>query len=257
MTHIQTCGYFIHCYGAIFLHDGFNCCSDLWCHYWVCLTGSRRVCYRTIAVHELPSPPYTCRSDRHASPYWTFICWWISMGFTSSLLKKRMTERCSSLVQVASGAAIFTLLLRRRVAFLHRTATCQPTAAVTSGVTTGCAWPCRGESVTELMPFMNFPVHSYTCCSDRHASPYWTVIRRWISMGFTPSLLQKRMTERCCKRGRQLFTTAAPSCCSPSSYCHLSATLQTISITVVNLQDNRAVFRIFIAILRFSFDSPS
>jgi len=41
------------------------------------------------------------------------------------------------------------------------------------------------------------------------------------------------------------------------SYCHLSATLQTISIIVVNLQDNRAVFRIFIAISRFSFDSPS
>jgi hypothetical protein len=30
-----------------------------------------------------------------------------------------------------------------------------------------------------------------------------------------------------------------------------------MSITVVNLQDNRAVFRIFIALLRFSFDSPS
>jgi len=41
------------------------------------------------------------------------------------------------------------------------------------------------------------------------------------------------------------------------SLCHLSATLQTISITVVNLQDDRAVFRIFIALLRFSFDSPS
>jgi len=30
-----------------------------------------------------------------------------------------------------------------------------------------------------------------------------------------------------------------------------------MSITVVNLHDNRAVFRIFIALLRFSFDSPS
>jgi hypothetical protein len=30
-----------------------------------------------------------------------------------------------------------------------------------------------------------------------------------------------------------------------------------MSIIVVNLQDNRAVFRIFIALLRFSFDSPS
>ena len=48
------------------------------------------------------------------------------MGFTPSLLKKRMTERRSSLVHFASGAATFTLLLRRRVAFLHRTATCRP-----------------------------------------------------------------------------------------------------------------------------------
>ena len=41
------------------------------------------------------------------------------------------------------------------------------------------------------------------------------------------------------------------------SHCHLSATLQTISITVVNLQDSRAVVRIFIAILRFAVDSPT
>ena len=41
------------------------------------------------------------------------------------------------------------------------------------------------------------------------------------------------------------------------SYCHLSTTLQTISIIVVNLQDNRAVVRIFIALLKFSFDSLS
>jgi hypothetical protein len=37
-----------------------------------------------------------------------------------------MTERCSFVVHVANGAATFTLLLRRRVAFLHRTATCRP-----------------------------------------------------------------------------------------------------------------------------------
>jgi hypothetical protein len=46
-------------------------------------------------------------------------------GFHPFTTKKRMTERCSSLVVIASVAAIFTLLLRRRVAFLHRTATCQ------------------------------------------------------------------------------------------------------------------------------------
>jgi len=41
------------------------------------------------------------------------------------------------------------------------------------------------------------------------------------------------------------------------SYCHLSATLQTMSVTVANLQDSRALVRIFIALLRFSVDSPS
>jgi len=60
-----------------------------------------------------------------------------------------------------------------------------------------------------------------------------------------------------CKRGRHLYTTNAPSCCIPAPCCHLLSTLQTISITVVNLQDNRVVFRIFTALLRFSFDSPS
>jgi len=69
---------------------------------------------------------YTCCSDRCASLYLTFICWWILMGFTSSLLKKHLTEHRFSLVRVASGAADFTLLLCRRVVFLHRTATCQP-----------------------------------------------------------------------------------------------------------------------------------
>jgi hypothetical protein len=131
------------------------------------------------------------------------------------------------------------------------------TAAMPSGVTTGCVWPGRGQSVTELMPFMDFPVHSYTCCSDRHASPYWTFIRRWISMGFTNSLLKKRITERysssvyVASGARHLYTTTTPSSCIPASYCHLSATLQTITITVVNLKDNRAVFRICIALLNF------
>jgi hypothetical protein len=39
--------------------------------------------------------------------------------------------------------------------------------------------------------------------------------------------------------------------------CILSATVQTTSIIVVNLQDNGAVFRMFIVLLRLSFDSPS
>ena len=41
------------------------------------------------------------------------------------------------------------------------------------------------------------------------------------------------------------------------SYRHLSATVQTTSITVVNLQNNGTVVRIFIALLMFSVDFSS
>jgi hypothetical protein len=87
----------------------------------VCSTSSSDLMpFMNYLVHS-----YTFCSDRHAWPYLTFNPRRISMGFTTSLLRKRMTERCSSLVHVASGTATFTLLLRRHVAFLHRTATCQ------------------------------------------------------------------------------------------------------------------------------------
>jgi len=91
-----------------------------------------------------------------------------------------------------SICAAISFTVRRRFSF-----TMTSTAAMASDVTTRCVWPGRGESVTELMPSMNFLVHSYSCRSDRQASPYWTFICRWISMSFTPSLLKKRMTERC------------------------------------------------------------
>jgi hypothetical protein len=69
---------------------------------------------------------YTCSSDRDASPYWTFIRWWISMGLTPSLLKKTDDRTLFFFGACYMRAAISTLLLRRRVAFLHRTTTCQP-----------------------------------------------------------------------------------------------------------------------------------
>ena len=126
MTHIQMCDYFVHCYAAIFLHDGSTAAmaSDVttqcaWPGQGESVT--ELMPFLNFVVHS-----YTCCSDRHASPYRTFIHRWISMGFTPSLLKKTDDRSCSSLVHVASGAAIFTLLLRRRVAFLHRTATCRP-----------------------------------------------------------------------------------------------------------------------------------
>jgi hypothetical protein len=51
MTHIQMCGCFIHCHAAVFLHDDFNCCNGLWCHYLMAWLGrSRRTCQSTRAL---------------------------------------------------------------------------------------------------------------------------------------------------------------------------------------------------------------
>ena len=98
--------------------------------------------------------------------------------------------RCADPWLISRCAAI-SFTVTRRFSF-----TMTSTVAMASGVTTGCAWPGRGETVTELMPFMNFLVRSSTCRSDRHASPCWTFIRQWISTCFTPSALKKRITER-------------------------------------------------------------
>jgi hypothetical protein len=160
VTHIQMCRHFIHCYAVIFIHYGFSYFSALWCHYRVCLTGPRTVCYWTNAVHELPSALVH-------SLYW---------------------QTCITVPKFHSS--------------------------------------------------MNLDVfHPLHCLKNGY--------RKLFFFG------------ACCKRGRHLYTTTAPSCCIPVSCCHLSATLQTISITVVNLTDNLAAFRIFMALLSYSFDSPS
>ena len=136
------------------------------------------------------------------------------------------------------------------------------TAAMAPGVTTRCAWPGRGESVTELMSFMTYLVHSYTCCSDRHASPYWTFIRRLISMGFTPSLLKKRMTERCYSLVH-VASGAASFTLSLRVVLHSCIVLPPVGHSSIHeyhccqLTDSRTVFWIFITLLRFSFDCPS
>jgi hypothetical protein len=139
------------------LLHGFNCCNGLWCHYLVCLTRSRRACYRTNAIHELLSPLI-------------HLLWW------------------------QTSIAILKFHL--------------------------------------LMNFDGF--HPFTTLFFFGA---------------------------CCKWGHNLYTTTTTTtvllCCIAALYYHLLATLHTMSIIVVNLQDSRAVFKIFIALLRFSFDSPS
>jgi hypothetical protein len=112
------CGYFIHCQAAIFLHDAFKCCDALWCHHSVAWPGRSESVTELMPFMNFSVHSYTCCTDRHASPYWTFIRRWISVSFTASL-------RCSSSEHTASGAAVLVLLLRCRVAFLHRTDTCR------------------------------------------------------------------------------------------------------------------------------------
>jgi hypothetical protein len=147
MTHIEMCSYFIHCYAVMFLHGGFNRCNALWCHLSVCLTGSKSVCYRTNAVHELLSPP------AHLLQWQTCI------------------------------------------------------------------------TVLDFHSSMNFDgFHSFT-------------------MLFFFGV--------CCRRSSRFYTASVPLCCIPASYCHLSATLQTMSNTVANLQENWALFPIFIALSKF------
>ena len=100
-----------------------------------------------------------------------------------------MTMWCANYWLISRCAAI-SFTVTRRFSF-----TMASTAAMASGVTTRCAWLGRGEFLTELMPFMNFLVHSYTCCGDRHASPTELSLVdefRWVS----PLHYKKRMTER-------------------------------------------------------------
>jgi hypothetical protein len=93
----------------------------------------------------------------------------------------------------------------------------------------------------------------------RHTELSFVAEFRWVSpLQYLKNVWMNAVLRWCMLQGGRHFnTTTAPSCCIPTSYYHLSATLHTISITVVNLQDNRAVCRIFITLLSFSFDSPS
>jgi len=151
------CGCFIHCYDTTFNHDGFNCCNGLWCHYWVCLTGSTWFCYGTDCVYELPSAL-------------VHLLWW----------QTRIT-------------------------------------------------------------ILNF--HSSVNFDEFHPFSTQKADDRTLFFG------------ACCKRGRHFYTSIAPTCCIPALYCRLSATSQTVIVIVVNLQGNRAVFRIFITLLKISLDS--
>jgi hypothetical protein len=95
--------------------------------------------------------------------------------------KKSCTVRCA-VPRLLSRRADISFTATRRFYF-----TIVSTAAMPCGVTTRCAWPGRGQSVTELMPFMNLLFHSHTAVTDMHHLTE-LFIRRWISMGFTLSL---------------------------------------------------------------------
>ena len=130
-----------------------------------------------------------------------------------------------------------------------------------SGVTTGCAWPGRGESVTELMAFMNCLVHRYTAVvTDMHHRTELSLVDefRWVSpLHYLKNGWQKAVLLWC-------MLQAGP----PSLHYYCAVMLHSCIVLPpvghssnhqyhgCQLKDNRAVFRIFISLLRFSFDYP-
>jgi hypothetical protein len=95
----------------IFPHYGFSCCSVLWSHNSMRLARTRSIFHWSHTNCKLPTPFVhlllwqTCITTLKLHSSINFS------GFTPSLHKNRITERCSSLVHVSSGAVIFTLLL--------------------------------------------------------------------------------------------------------------------------------------------------
>ena len=87
------------------------------------------VCWAALLLFIPPLPWLRTTTSGVVSSRWlhVFSGWLpIPTKYKTLTRQKRMIERCFSLVHVGSVTAIFTLLLGRRVAFLHRTATCQP-----------------------------------------------------------------------------------------------------------------------------------
>jgi len=101
------------------------------------------------------------------------------------------------------------------------------------------------HSYIVLPPIGHCSNHEYHFCLLRRQSScvsnFYPTLKFFISLS-----LVFRSLVHFASGGRHVYTTTAPSCCIPTSYCHLSATVQTMSIIFVSLEDDRAVFRIFI-----------
>ena len=115
------------------------------------------------------------------------------MGFTPSLLKKGMIGRCSSLVHVASGAAIFTLLLSR------------------------CVYSCI------LLPHVGHSSNlEYHCCQlTRQSSCVSNFYRTfkvfiWLSLVGVPANIKSRT----CRKEIRNLTTAASLLCPNTAMAH-------------------------------------
>lgn len=107
-----------------------------------------------------------CMCQLHVSTHHAFnssVTW--CRTHLAETLEKCWTSWCADPWLISKQDAIsFTITFR----FSHSMTS---TAAMASGFTAMCAWPGRGESVTELTSFWIFLFYSYICCSDRHVSP--------------------------------------------------------------------------------------
>jgi hypothetical protein len=123
------------------------------------------------------------RLDTHLAH--TLWCWCTSCIIRSA--EPWLLSRCNATV------FSFNVLL-----FLWCIGSVRPTSAISFSFT----WH----------PILELPVHSYTYCSNKQASPYRAFILLWISIGFTPSLFIKRITERCSYLGHVSGKAAIFNC---------------------------------------------
>jgi len=163
-----------------------------------------------------PSASYRRKSSWHATTRLSFISCVSRLGshlahtfrnFSSSW----MMWWANPILMSNSNATSLTVMRRcSRITF--------STAAILSSVTAVNAGPGRGESPTPVTPFLNFSVYSHTSARLVHLSPYWILIRQWISIGFTPSLNKNLTTLRCSCLVHRCKGTAILSNCLPGSY---------------------------------------
>jgi hypothetical protein len=109
--------------------------------------------------------------------------------------------------------------------------------------------------------FVNFPLHLYICCRDKHTLPYRSFTQWWISIGLFPLLTKNWISERFSS-----YMHPSNRACFFGRSADMKAALQHLSYTVHASNEcwwfdmhtvAHSRISVFFALRRFSFASPS